>query len=40
MLGELDISVEKLRAIKSQALVELLKYSKHEAREVLSMEEK
>lgn len=40
MLSELDILVEKHWAIESQSLVELLKYSKREADEALSVEEK
>lgn len=40
ILRNLYILIEKSRAIKNQALVELLKYSKHEAKEVLLVEEK
>ena len=40
MLSELDLTIEKAKAIKSQALVHLLKYSKHEeqSEEVLLVE--
>ena len=40
MLSELDIIAEKPRAIKSQALVELLKYTKYNLEEIMSIEDK
>ncbi|PON60748.1 Ribonuclease H, partial [Parasponia andersonii] len=40
MLSELDIIVKKLKAIKSQALAELLKYTKHDLKEIMSDEDK
>ena len=42
MLNELDLTVEKPKAIKSQSLVDLLKYSKQEGQleKVLLVESK
>ena len=39
VLSELDISIEKPKAIKSQALIELLKYTKHDSEEIMFVED-
>ena len=39
-LSELDINVKKLKVIKSQALVELLKYTEYDSEEIMSVEDK